>query len=344
MNVAGRGPQRVLAGLGSLLALAAASLAIAAPAALARPAGFAVHAGSARGAARFWTPARMARAKPVGIAPQWLHRHRARRSSRAVRGPELRVVPVAAAAATVTKVPASTAAKESFAKVEDPTAATYRVNGVIFFEDEYGYARCSGTSLNSPNLSVVITAGHCVNSGGPGGHWYPFQWIFVPGYRYGQRPFGVFPGRWLSSTSLWLREGNENGDVGIAVVGRNERGQRLGAAVGGAGFASGLKPDQDFDIHGYPAGWPFDGETQRLCSRRSFAGHDPYSILAGEGPLNLSAPCWVTGGASGGSWTIGKGLVNSVTDYTYSEDPETDYGPYFGKEVARLYREAGRVR
>jgi hypothetical protein len=166
----------------------------------------------------------------------------------------------------------------------------------------------------------------------------------VPGYRYGQRPFGVFPAHWLNTTRLWSEEGNENGDVAVAVVGRNEKGQRLGAAVGGAGFASGLKRGQHFDIHGYPAEWPFDGETQRICSARPYAGHDALSVLSAAGPLNLSASCWVTGGASGGGWTIRGGLINSVTDYTYTEDPETDYGPYFGKEVARLYREAGRIR
>lgn len=342
MNAAGRGSGRALAGLISLLALTAASLALLAPSALARSGGVVVSPRSARAAARFWTPARMARARPVRIAPRW-HRHRSGRSSWAVRGPALRVAP-RAAEGTLTKVPASKAAKESFAKVDDPTDATYRVNGVVFFEDLFGVARCSGTSVNSPNLSVVITAGHCVNGGGSHGHWYGEQWIFVPGYRYGQRPFGVFPAKWLNSTPLWLREGNENADVGIAVVDRNERGQRLGTAVGGAGFASGLSPDQDFDIHGYPAAWPFDGETQRLCAGRSFAGHDSFSILSGAGPLNLSASCWVTGGASGGGWTIRGGLLNSVTDYTYTEDPETDYGTYFGREVAQLYREAGRIR
>jgi V8-like Glu-specific endopeptidase len=343
MNAVGRGPKRALAGFVSLLALATASIAPTVPAALARAGGIRVSTGSARTAARFWTPARMARAKPVGVAPRWGHRHRSGGRGWAVRGPALRIAP-RAAGGEVTKVPAAKAAKESFAKVDDPTAATYRVNGVIFFEDGLGYARCSGTSVNSPNLSVVITAGHCVNGGGPGGHWYPFQWVFIPGYRYGQRPFGVFPAKWLNSTPLWLREGNENADVGIAVVGRNERGQRLGAAVGGAGFASGLKPSQSFDIHGYPAEWPFDGETQRLCTGRPFGGHDPFSILSSRGPLNVSAPCWVTGGASGGGWTIAGGLLNSVTDYTYTEDPETDYGTYFGREVAQLYREAGRVR
>jgi hypothetical protein len=228
--------------------------------------------------------------------------------------------------------------------VVDPTGPVFRVNGVIFFEAFGGLDRCSGTSVNAPNLSVVITAGHCVYSGGSRGRFYGGRWIFVPGYRYGQRPYGVFPAKWLDSTPRWLSEGSENADVGAAVVMRNEHGQRLGAAVGGAGFASGLKARQVFDVHGYPAAPPFDGETQRICPQTPFLGHDPGSFLYGGGPLNLAVDCDVTGGASGGGWTIAGGLLNSVTDYGYSDDPATDFGSYFGKEVARLYHRAGQVR
>ena len=225
----------------------------------------------------------------------------------------------------------------------DPTAAGMRQNGAIFFEAEGGLYRCSGTSVSAPNLSLVLTAGHCVDSGGRRGHGYTGRWIFVPGYRYGQRPFGVFAARWLEATTGWVATGSENVDVGAAVVGRNEKGRRLAAAVGAAGIAFNLKPKQVFDVHGYPAGPPFDGETQQLCSQTSFLGHDPESFFA-PGPLNLAVDCNVTGGASGGGWTIAGNLLNSVTDYGFPEDPATDYGAYFGKEVARLYRRARSVR
>ena len=63
-----------------------------------------------------------------------------------------------------------------------------------------------------------------------------------------------------------------------------------------------------------------------------------------DGPLSLAAECDVTGGASGGGWTLPDGRLNSVTAYDYATDPTTAYGPYFGKEVARLFHRAGRVR
>ena len=66
--------------------------------------------------------------------------------------------------------------------------------------------------------------------------------------------------------------------------------------------------------------------------------------LAYCGPLTVAAECNVTGGASGGGWTLAGGALNSVTDYSYPEDPRTVFGAYFGREVARLYHQAGRVR
>lgn len=271
----------------------------------------------ARQAARFWTPARMRSAQPVELT-----------------------APHGAGAGAAEMAGAS---RSSFEPVPDPTTAENRVNGVIFFEFLFGLARCSGTAVNGRNLSIVVTAGHCVNLGWPLPIWYSRRWAFVPGYRAGQHPFGVFPAKWLGSTKGWLSTGSSNSDVGIAVVGRNGRGQRLGRAVGGAEIAWNRSPKQVFDVHGYPAEKPFDGRTQRVCEETKYLGHDPFSYLT-PGPLNLAVDCRLTAGASGGAWTIGEGVVNSVTSYGYENGSPTTFGPYFGKEVARLYRQAERIK
>jgi hypothetical protein len=234
-------------------------------------------------------------------------------------------------------------ARADFAPVPDPTASEFRQNGAIFIVLPHGgFGRCSGTSVNAPNLSVVITAGHCVNEGGAG-HWFNRDWIFVPGYHDGVRPFGIFVAKWLGATVPWIEDGSENGDVGAAVVLRNERGQRLGAAVGGDDIAWSLPPNQVFDVHGYPVERPFDGASQRLCGGTPFLGHDLASFLW-RGPLNLALGCTVTGGASGGGWTIhGSNVLNGVTDYGYGDDRTTDFGSYFGGDVRALYQQAARV-
>ncbi len=290
---------------------------------------------SAREARRFWTPARMRRAVPLEAAVPGSPAVEPAGASASAGAPH-RVPPVSAGRGA--------SASSTFEVVGDPTAVGSRENGAIFVQLPLGeLARCSGTSVNAPNFSVVITAGHCINSGGPRGQWLKGRWVFVPGYRYGQRPFGVFAAKWLNTTTKWLSTGSENFDVGAAVVGRNERGQRLADAVGGTGIAWGLKASQVFDVHGYPVAPPFDGETQRLCAQTPFLGHDAHSFLD-PGPLNLAVDCDVTGGASGGGWTIRGDVLNGVTDYGYPDDGTTDFGAYFGSEVGRLYARAGRVR
>ena len=310
--------------LGALAALLAAS-----PAASAAPTSVEA-ASAARQALRFWTPARMRRARPL--------------DSPAPRHGGLARAAISSADGEGRGVNADSEARAEFAEVEDPTALGFRQNGVIFIvvPGGLGLGRCSGTSVNAPNRSVVVTAGHCVNLGGSR-HWFDRDWVFVPGYHDGVRPFGVFAAKWLGATAPWVEEGSENADVGAAVVGRNERGQLLGDAVGGDGIAFGLPPGQVFDVHGYPAEAPFDGATQRICSGTPFLGHDLASFLW-RGPLNLAISCDVTGGASGGGWTIHGDVLNSVTNYGYGDDRLTDFGSYFGGAVRALYEQAARVR
>jgi V8-like Glu-specific endopeptidase len=315
------------------LALLGASLLILFVAGAARaavPSTIRIDPGTARRARAFWTPARMRAAKPVEVHPPHLAGIGAFARATEERGRAER----AGATSSRASVPES----PRFEQVPEPTAEGLRQNGVIFALLDEGLARCSGTSVSAPNFSVVYTAAHCIPSRGR----TPL-WVFVPGYRYGQRPFGVFPAKWLGTTAVWSHARSENGDVGAAVVMRNESGRRLGKAVGGAGIAWGLPPGQSFDVHGYPVAPPFDGETQRICRQTPFLGHDPESFLW-PGPLDLAVDCDVTGGASGGGWTIHGDTLNGVTDYGYPDDPATDFGAYFGKEVERLYKRAAAIR
>jgi len=288
---------------------------------------------SAREAGDFWTLARMRQAKPLELTNPG-------RGAPAGGKPEKRGKPrrIAAQAARVSTF------GDDFQLVPDSTVPGFRVHGAIFISlGIFGYGRCSGTAVRSRNESVVITAAHCIHSGGRRGEWFADGGVFVPGYRYGQRPFGVFPIRWVDTAKGWRSNGSRNFDVGAMVVGRNQQDQTLTNAVGGAGIAWNQDAKQTFDVHGYPAGEPFDGETQRLCSQVPFLGHDAGSFV-NPGPLNLAVTCGVTGGASGGGWTIAGGKLNSVTNYTYFDEASPVYGSYFGKEVARLYGRAVRVR
>jgi hypothetical protein len=270
---------------------------------------FAEHAARARD---FWTPERMRAARPIEGTP-----------------------PAHGSALD----PVLTATSET---IDDPTEPQYRVNGAIFISEGagIGFGRCSGTSVVSPNESVVITAGHCVYDEGI---WADRKWVFVPGYRHGERPFGTFTAHWLGTTPAWHAHENENFDVGAAVVGRNEKGQTLAAAVGADRLKTGLSPNQTFDVYGYPVEKPFNGGTLQVCREASFMGHD-FGSLFEPGPLDLAISCDDSAGGSGGGWVIEGNVVNSVTTYGYSSDPFTNFGPYFGRDVAKLYARAKQIR
>jgi V8-like Glu-specific endopeptidase len=328
MNARAGGTGR--ASVGVALAAILVFVAIPACSAAATRSGVWVEATSAREAGDFWTAARMRAAQPLELG-----RTGPRVQSGGRHGQRGKPRRIAARAGTF---------GQDFEQVSDPTAAEYRVHGAIFLSfGIFGYGRCSGTAVRSRNASVVVTAAHCLNSGGRRGRWFRGKSVFVPAYRFGQRPFGVFPVRWIDTTEQWRANGSENFDVGAMVVGRNEAGKKLVDAVGGAGIAWNLKANQTFDVHGYPAEQPFDGETQRICRGTRFLGHDSASF-AFPGPLNLAVSCGLTGGASGGGWTIDGDTLNSVTDYGYFDEGSPAFGAYFGKEVARLYGRAARVR
>jgi V8-like Glu-specific endopeptidase len=225
--------------------------------------------------------------------------------------------------------------------VADPTAPGLSQNGVVFVVGRFGtLGRCSATSVEAPSRSLVITAGHCVHEGR---HWMGTKWVFVPGYHHGERPFGTFAAKWLGSTPQWIESENSNYDVGAAVVSRNERGQRLADAVGADQIAWNLPRNQSFDVYGYPVAEPFDGATLQHCAQTPYEGHAFFSLLT-PGPLDLAVHCEITPGASGGGWVISGGdVLNGVTTDGYPGD-DTNYGPYFGKEVAKLYAQAAKVK
>ena len=272
---------------------------------------------------RFWTPERMeeARALPVHLPGD----------AELADGAPGRTPPPALPGEST--IPTET--------IADPTVPGVSQNGAVFVVGRFGtLGRCSGTSVKAPNFSLVITAGHCVHEGR---HWMGTKWVFVPGYHHGERPFGTFVATWLGSTPQWLKSENSNYDVGAAVVSRNERGQRLADAVGTDDIAWNLPHNQVFDVYGYPVAEPFDGATLQHCAQTPYEGHAFFSLLT-PGPLDLAVHCEISPGASGGGWVISGGnVLNGVTTDGYPGD-DTNYGPYFGKEVAKLYARAAKIK
>src|SRR5690242_11918704 len=181
--------------------------------------------------ASYWTPAKMRAAKPADkvLAPSGKLR---------------------------TAKPKAPRAWSSFEVTTPYTQAPTSTHGKVFFTLGGNDYVCSGTALLSGNKSVVWTAGHCLNEG-PGD--FATNWQFVPAYKDGAAPLGVYVAENLYTTSAWGNSGDFSYDLGAAVV-APAGGTALTDRVGGRGIAFNSSRNQTYQSYGYPAAPPFGGE------------------------------------------------------------------------------------
>jgi V8-like Glu-specific endopeptidase len=233
-------------------------------------------------------------------------------------------------------------ATASYATVPDPTIPPFAVNGRIFVRQGGQAGYCSGTAINSPSRQLVLTAGHCVNTGPLDGTqfslWSSYM-EFVPAYSGGQAPFGAFVAQRGRAYALtpWVRRGNPNFDMGAFLVYPNASAQNVADAVGGGvGVAFNLSRQQQFQTFGYP------GRIDYLQQCDSpYVGSDRNTYRLGGKPT-MSIRCHWAPGASGGGWLINGGTtINGLTSYGLRGDRVHTFSPYFsaasvGKLIAGL--------
>jgi hypothetical protein len=253
---------------------------------------------------RYWTAERMRNAKPANRTQSGTY-----------------------APATGKKKPH--AAAGSAVPVPPPyTSQPTSTNGKVFFTDGGVDYVCSGTALLSGNKSVVWTAGHCVNDSGS----FVTNWEFVPAYIDGTAPYGVWTARTLLTTSAWASSEDFSYDNGAAVV-NTSGGRSLTDVVGGVNPTFNYPRQQTYVSHGYPAAPPFSGERLYTCT--SPLQYDDTSA----NPPTMGISCDMTGGSSGGGWTV-NGSLESVNSYGYSTLPDVMFGPYQGTVSQSLYTQA----
>ena len=233
--------------------------------------------------------------------------------------------------------PEAPRASASNALVKTPELAPFAVNGRVFVRQGKLDGFCSGTAINSPTRRLVLTAGHCVNSGpdreGRPGVWSQFL-EFVPAYTGGAAPFGAFAlqGR-PRALPEWVKGGNPDFDMGAFLTEANAEGVRVADAVGGgATIVMDQTRHQEFTTFGYP------GETKRMRTcPASYLGDDPETYPL-PGPPTMGIACRWAPGSSGGAWTIAEGTeIDGITTYLHPENKQQAFGPYFSKvNVGRL--------
>jgi len=267
--------------------------------------------------AHYWTPARMRAARPLDLVVDGSGRSRLRAGASGVDG----------------------GAAASFVGVPTPALAPFSFNGRVFIRRGGLSGYCSGTAINSPSRQLVLTAGHCLNSGREGGGrsvWSGYL-EFVPAYDGGRAPFGAFVARRgkVRAPRQWTNHGNPDFDLGAFLARPNLEGVNVADAVGGgATIVTDLSRHQRFQTFGYP------GETKFMKRCDSpYIGDDLLSNSL-PGPPTLGIRCHWVPGASGGGWMIGDGFeINGVSTYLHLENRSHTYSPYFSAEnVGKLVR------
>jgi V8-like Glu-specific endopeptidase len=207
--------------------------------------------------------------------------------------------------------------------------------GKVFLTNAAGQdLSCSGTAVVSNNHSVVDTAGHCLYLNG---NWVQ-NVIFCPLYENGGTPYGCWAARDLEVPSDWIdgRPNDYHHDFGMVIVASNNQGD-LTDVVGGVGWAYNQPINQPFSAYGYPAAYPFDGQTRQSCE-----GLIGTNWQHGGGTV-VSITCGMTGGSSGGPWFIqisGNWYLNGHNDFTSNVQPGHMFSPYYDDTWYALYDKA----
>jgi hypothetical protein len=224
--------------------------------------------------------------------------------------------------------------------------------GVVFFRLGTTNYRCSGgavTDGKGNEVSLVVTAGHCLHEGNGGA--FATNWTFFPGWDGSPHDdLGTWTATALFTTATWAGSGPLSQrlpeDVGFAVVTNGQEGATLDDALGLASphdiaFDPPGERIEDGDFYyafGYPAAQKYDGDELIYCAGPVRDDRDTLDTL--------SMSCDMTGGSSGGPWFYdfhegsGTGTVNSVNSYGYRSLRNVMFGPIFGEPEEATYTAA----
>lgn len=266
--------------------------------------------------ARYWTPERMANAVSLDkkAAP-----------SR----------PDAARKAAPTGKPGTTPAASGRADTRAPRINESAAVGKVFFTNPSngGTYACSASALNSDSKQMVVTAGHCVH-GGSGGTWMT-NWVYVPRYRAGARPFGTFAAKQIRTFNAWINSSDLRRDVAMVTT-WPLNGNKVVNVTGGHGMSWNFSRTQPITILGYPGNFG-SGESQWACTGTTRAASDN----------GLELQCNFGGGSSGGPWlrvfndSNGLGSVNGVMSTVTSAG--WNEAAYFDDAVKAMFDAQGSV-
>ncbi|MEV5754340.1 serine protease [Actinoallomurus sp. NPDC052308] len=218
-----------------------------------------------------------------------------------------------------------------------PTAKTFpegRHVGAIFSHDTSGTHFCTGSTVDSPNHNLIITAAHCLHGGK--GSDYTSDLVFVPGYHDGKAPYGVWKIRTLLVDTRWAHDSDEDLDVGFAVV-APLNGQNVGDVVG----VNALGIDPGFRNVVRVTGYPMRSDKPITCVNAT-SKEDTYQLrFACDGylPGTSGSPFLADYDANTHTGKV-VGVIGGRDEG--GDEDDVSYSSYFDDDVKHLYDEAVR--
>ncbi len=249
------------------------------------------------GAPAFWDRARLLAALPFGIAAGRVPR------------------------------PRQTASSHTTAE-----GAALRV-GALFEHDASGSHFCTASVVSSPGKDLLITAAHCIN-GGKGSSGYKSDIVFIPAYRDGQEPFGVWTPARLLVAPQWANSSDPDFDVGFVVLQPHD-GRSIQQVLGASQLGTGAGYRYLVHVTGYPDSMNSPITCVNWTSRQS--------------ATQLKFACeGYSGGTSGSPWVTRFNarsrtgtIVGVIGGYQEGGDtPSVSYSVRFGAGIQQLYEQA----
>ncbi|MEV4440292.1 serine protease [Streptomyces sp. NPDC049577] len=204
--------------------------------------------------------------------------------------------------------------------------------GPLFYTGEGTPAHgCTASVVHSRRGDLIVTAAHCVYLGG-----FRTDLAFVPGYRDGAAPYGVWVPVSVDVAPQWVRGRDPDHDVAFLRVRSVERDEPIERVTGAERIRFDPQPTRPARALGYPN----TGERPLACENAT----DLYS------PTQLRFPCTGLPNGTSGSPILtdvdaatGLGTVDGVLGgKDEGGDDETSYSSYFGAPVRALYERATR--
>ncbi len=212
-----------------------------------------------------------------------------------------------------------------------PAVVAPRV-GALFVREPGGNHFCTASSVTSPGKDLLITAAHCLSAGTAAGSRQDL--VFIPGYRDGQAPYGVWAVKKVFVAPQWASASDPAFDVGFVVLEPHD-GKNIEDVIG----ANKLAIDSGYVHLIRVTGYPDSADSAVTC----------FTWSARQSATQMRMQCaGFSGGTSGSPWLTQfnpqtrDGTIVGVIG-GYQEGGNTDavsYSSYLGREVEALYKEA----